>query len=94
MEYVDVYDQLVEGMQELVKDGTEISGETHIVKDLGLDSLQVMELVMDVEDRLDLSIPVNVIADIHTVGEFARQVYQLTQTTAADEHRTATGENL
>ena len=92
MQYADVYNQLLEGMQALVKGDTPISGDTHIVKDLGLDSLQVMELVMDVEDRLDLSIPVNVIADIHTVGEFARQVFQLVQANAAEEQPAPAGE--
>ena len=77
MEYGDVYDQLVDGLHGVVNDVCAISGETDIVKDLGLDSLQVMELVMEVEDRLDISIPVNVIADVHTVGEFAREVHKL-----------------
>ena len=77
LEYGEVYDQLVGGLRGLVKEACEISGETDIVKDLGLDSLQVMELVMEVEDRLDVSIPVNIIADVHTVGEFAREVHKL-----------------
>lgn len=77
MEYAQVYDQLVAGLQVLLKTTGDIGGETDIVKDLGLDSLQVMELVMEVEERLDLSIPVNVIADIHTVGEFAREIHKL-----------------
>ena len=37
--------------------GKAVSGDTDLVGDLGLDSLQVMELLMEMEDAFDISIP-------------------------------------
>lgn len=47
----------------------ELSDQTHIVDDLGLDSVAVMDFVMDLEDRLDVSMPLDKIAEIETLGD-------------------------
>jgi acyl carrier protein len=57
--------------------GKPVTGDTDLVADLGLDSLQVMELLMELEDAFDISIPVNVMADVRTVGELAAAVQGL-----------------
>ena len=36
-----------------------------------IDSLAIMDMVMELEDRFDVSIPMNVIAEIHTVDQLA-----------------------
>ena len=48
-----------------------ITGETVIAKDLTIDSLAIMDMVMELEDRFDVSIPMSVIAEIHTVDQLA-----------------------
>lgn len=55
----------------------DVTGTTDLVGDLGLDSLQVMELLMEMEDAFDVSIPVNVMADVRTVGELVGAVQKL-----------------
>jgi acyl carrier protein len=47
----------------------ELSEQTHIVDDLGLDSVAVMDFVMELEDRLDISVPLDKIAEIETLGD-------------------------
>jgi acyl carrier protein len=42
-----------------------------IAKDLTIDSLAIMDMVMELEDRFDVSIPMSVIAEIHTVDQLA-----------------------
>ncbi|HCO44235.1 MAG TPA: acyl carrier protein [Gammaproteobacteria bacterium] len=54
-----------------------VTEQTDLVGDLGLDSLQVMELLMEMEDAFDISIPVNVMAEVRTVGELAGAVQAL-----------------
>ncbi|UYN98009.1 MAG: acyl carrier protein [Enhydrobacter sp.] len=54
-----------------------ISGDTVITKDLAIDSLAVMDMVMELEDRFDVSIPMNVVAEIHTVDELADTIVTL-----------------
>ncbi len=51
--------------------------ETELVADIGLDSLQVMQILLEVEDRFDISIPLNIIPDVRTVKDFASQLERL-----------------
>jgi acyl carrier protein len=54
-----------------------IRGSTVISKDLTVDSLAVMDMVMELEDRFDVSIPMNVVAEIQTVDELADTILKL-----------------
>ena len=54
-----------------------ITGATVITKDLAIDSLAVMDMVMEIEDRFDVSIPMNLVAEIYTVDELADAVLKL-----------------
>ncbi|WP_372716742.1 acyl carrier protein [Immundisolibacter sp.] len=58
-------------------EGKDVAAGTDLVGDLGLDSLQIMELLMEMEDSFDVSIPVNVIADARTVGDLVLAVQKL-----------------
>jgi acyl carrier protein len=52
-----------------------ITGDTVIAEDLTMDSLQVMDLMMELEDRFDVSIPLNLVPEIATVGQLADTIY-------------------
>ena len=54
-----------------------IAGDTVIAKDLTIDSLAIMDMVMELEDRFDVSIPMSVIAEIHTVDQLADTIQDL-----------------
>lgn len=54
-----------------------ISERTDIVEDLGMDSLGVMNFVMAIEDFYDISIPLDRIAQIQTVGDLIHAVEDL-----------------
>lgn len=54
-----------------------ISDNTNIVQDLGLDSLGVMNFCMALEDKFNISIPLDRIADVRTIGDLARTVQEL-----------------
>ena len=47
---------------------------TNIGRDLGLDSVEVMDFVMILEDRFDISIPLDNIAEVETVGDLCSVV--------------------
>jgi acyl carrier protein len=51
-----------------------VEGTTHIASELGLDSAQVMDMIMEIEDRLDISIPVASIAEAHTLDQLCDSV--------------------
>jgi acyl carrier protein len=48
-----------------------------LVSDLGFDSLQVLELVAELEDRFDISIPLNDVPSTRTVAQIVAQVARL-----------------
>lgn len=54
-----------------------IRGATVISKDLSIDSLAVMDMIMELEDRFDVSIAMNTVAEIHTVDELADTILTL-----------------
>src|SRR5262245_52742495 len=55
----------------------EPSLSSDLVADLGFDSLQVLELVAELEDRFAISIPLNDVPAIRTVSQVVAQVAAL-----------------
>ena len=51
-----------------------VDGGTHLASELGLDSAQVMDMIMEIEDRLDISIPVAMIAEARTLDQLCDSV--------------------
>ena len=47
----------------------DLTMETNIAKDLGADSLDVVELLMTIEDEFDIEVPEEEIENIKTIGE-------------------------
>ena len=60
-----------------VPQGQQLTEETDMIADLGLDSLKVMKIVETVEDSFDISIPLNILPEIRTVGDFAVQIQKI-----------------
>ncbi|MGE3297813.1 MAG: acyl carrier protein [Porticoccaceae bacterium] len=54
-----------------------LSAATDLIADIGLSSLQVMELIEKLEDHFDLSIPLNILPNITTIGDLARSLHNL-----------------
>jgi len=52
------------------KSGAAITADTDFNADLNIDSVAVMDFVLAVEDRYDVSIPINRLSEVRTVGEF------------------------
>jgi len=77
--YEDILSTLFEMIKPSVKDGRQLEEDTDLVADLGLDSLKVMILVEEVEDQFDISIPLNILANVRTIKDFALQLQQLTE---------------
>ncbi len=48
-----------------------------LVADLGFDSLQVLEVIAELEDRFDISIPLNDVPTTRTVEQVVAQVASL-----------------
>jgi acyl carrier protein len=66
--------EIINALQPFKKSDAPITAETDIARDLKLDSLAVMDLLMVLEDKFDVSIPLNMVAEITTVGQLAKAV--------------------
>ena len=69
--------EIVSILEERVPQGTQITSQAKIARDLGLDSVAVMDFVMDREDHFDISIPLDRIAEVETVQDLPRAVEAL-----------------
>jgi acyl carrier protein len=56
-------------VDKLVVDESEVSNESNFMSDLGADSLDTVELIMEFEKEFDLQIPDDDAEKITTVGE-------------------------
>lgn len=53
-----------------------VSPESHLVADLGVDSLGVMEIMAAIEDKFTLKIPDEALREVETVADVARAIEQ------------------
>ncbi len=65
--------------QQLGVSEDKLTDETSFVNDLGADSLDTVELVMEIEDAFSLSIPDEDVEDIQTVGAAVEYVEKQTE---------------
>ena len=60
--------------EQLDADIDEMTMDTDIAKDLGADSLDVVELLMSIEDEFSVEIPDEEIENIRTIGELTEYI--------------------
>jgi len=74
--YRDILTQTCELLQPYAN-GRTLEEETDLLTHVGLDSIQAMEVLLAAEGRFDMSIPLNVLAQVRTVGDLAHQLQHL-----------------
>lgn len=75
--YEEIVAQIYEILGPYNKEGHALNEDTHLVEDLGLDSMQVMQIMLEIEDRYDISVPLNILPEIRSVKDFAAQLQTL-----------------
>ncbi|MCC6709154.1 MAG: acyl carrier protein [Gammaproteobacteria bacterium] len=66
-----VEEQLMALLSKSLDAGTALSPQTNLVGDLGLESIQVIEYLCEVEDHFDLAIDEGKLADVQTIADLA-----------------------
>ncbi|MFC0709806.1 acyl carrier protein [Azorhizophilus paspali] len=74
-----ILERLLAYLSPMASPGTPLHPDIDLRQELGLDSIKVMDLLMELEDAFDISIPLNILADVHTPAELARAVFSLTE---------------
>jgi acyl carrier protein len=75
--YEEIFKEFVDILKPFAKDGQRLDEQTDLVADLGLDSLRVMKLLVEVEDRFDISIPLNVLPNVRTIRDFTLELQHI-----------------
>lgn len=63
-----VFQKTCELLQPFNADNVALSLETNITADLNIDSVAVLDLIMEVEDIYDVVFPVNQLSEMRTIG--------------------------
>lgn len=79
----EVLAEIAHAIRQLRPSAGIVSPSTNIAQDLGLDSVEVMDFVMTLEDRFDISIPLDQIAQVETVADLCAAIENLKKTDAA-----------
>ena len=69
--------EIVELLSHRIPAGIHVSAQTQIVGGLGLDSVAILDFIMDVEDRFDISIPLDRVAEVQTIAELSSAIEAL-----------------
>jgi len=72
-----IRDDIAVVLEQVLGRPVQITDDTDIIADLGMDSLGVMNFVMAIEDFYDISIPLDRIAQVETVGDLIHAVEHL-----------------
>lgn len=63
----------------------DITLDSELMADLGFDSLQVLELIGELEDHFGIAVPLNTLTHIRTVGQITAEVRRLVSETTPPE---------
>ncbi|MBS0497334.1 MAG: acyl carrier protein [Gammaproteobacteria bacterium] len=75
--YDEIMQLLCDRLSSLTNSNTQISPETNLISQLSIDSIKLLNLIMEVEDAFDISIPINALADVQTVRELVDLVHKI-----------------
>ncbi len=76
-DYQEYLNFLYSALESQNKNQLALSEDTTLVADIGLSSLEVMEFIEKIEDHFDISIPLNILPDVNTIGDLAKKVREL-----------------
>ena len=74
-----IEDGVLDVLKQVSRRPIEPSLSSDLVADLGFDSLQILEAIAELEDRFDVSIPLNDVPATRTVAQVVAQVTRLVE---------------
>ncbi|MYH69016.1 MAG: acyl carrier protein [Gammaproteobacteria bacterium] len=78
--YEEILEKVIGELSALTATDANLTENSELVTELGLDSFKVLDLLMDIEDEFDISMPVNLLADVHTVKDLAERIHAVINT--------------
>lgn len=75
--YQEILSSLCELLGSFVEQDQALGEDTDLIDELDLSSLKIMDMLMEVEDRFDVTVPLNKLPDVRTVGDLATMLHKL-----------------
>lgn len=69
-----IFQEICRLLQPFNKQGIELKLTTDMTTDMQIDSVSVMDFIMEVEDRFDIDIPLNLLADTRTLDDLVKVI--------------------
>lgn len=73
----EIFEQICALIKPFNNKNVPLSKDTVFSIDLELDSLTVMDLLSEIEDEFDITVPLNMLPDLETIGQFTEAVQKL-----------------
>ncbi len=75
--YSDILQRLCHHLRQFTGPEVEITPQTDLINQLAIDSVKLLNLIMEIEDEFDISVPINALTDVQTVHELANLIHQI-----------------
>ena len=80
--YDEILQRLCHHLEKFCPPNIEITPQTDLIDQLAIDSVKLLNLIMEIEDEFDISVPLNALADVQTVDELANLVLKIKSATS------------
>ena len=70
-----VFDEISSLLERYNTNGIALSSATVLDSDLNIDSVAAMDLIMEIEDKFEIDIPINHVSDIETLQDLVDLVH-------------------
>jgi acyl carrier protein len=72
--YENTLERICKHLEHIAGPGISITADTNLVDQFALDSVKILDLIMEIEDEFDISIPLNMMAEVQVVSDLARMI--------------------
>lgn len=72
-----ILQKLCQHLKHFASSDIKITPDTDLINELAIDSVKLLNLVMEIEDEFDISVPINVLTDVNTVHDLADVIYKI-----------------
>ena len=69
-----IVSDLCDMLQRYNKEQIPLNAGTSLGSELNIDSVEVMDLIMEIEDKFNIDIPINLISDVERIEDLAKLV--------------------
>ena len=72
-----VFQKTCELLKPFNVNNVELTKNTDIATEMEIDSVAILDLIMELEDSYDISFPMNLMSELRTVGDLVTSVHKL-----------------